>query len=146
VFGERYWSAVHTPVLDGAGEVLFVAQNAIDITDLYLFDLQREPGGPLAELYVDLVYQPVSGEDGMVTGIFSQGNDVTQAYETSRELAENVLDLEQVKARQAFQLRWADGVRGLAEDLRFGCRESYRACPINIYLQSHWHCRHVRRA
>ncbi len=32
---DKYWSAVHTPVLDAAGEVLFVAQNAIDVTGLY---------------------------------------------------------------------------------------------------------------
>jgi len=38
VFGERYWSAIHTPVFDAAGEVAFVAQNAIDVTDLYRFD------------------------------------------------------------------------------------------------------------
>ena len=38
VFGERCWSAIHTPVFDAAGEVAFVAQNAIDVTDLYRFD------------------------------------------------------------------------------------------------------------
>jgi len=37
-FTERLWSAVHTPVLDSAGQVLFVAQTAIDVTDLYRFD------------------------------------------------------------------------------------------------------------
>jgi PAS domain S-box-containing protein len=35
VFQEIYWSAVHTPVLGADGEVAFVAQNAIDVTDLY---------------------------------------------------------------------------------------------------------------
>ena len=38
VFQEIYWSAVHTPVMDADGEVAFVAQNAIDVTDLYKFD------------------------------------------------------------------------------------------------------------
>ena len=38
VFEHRLWSAVHTPVLDEHGEVAFVAQNAIDVTDLYRFD------------------------------------------------------------------------------------------------------------
>lgn len=37
-FEERYWSAVHTPVFDDAGKLIFVAQNAIDVTDLYCFD------------------------------------------------------------------------------------------------------------
>lgn len=38
VFDKRYWSAVHTPVLDEQGHVLFVSQNAIDVTELYTFD------------------------------------------------------------------------------------------------------------
>jgi PAS domain S-box-containing protein len=38
VFDNRYWSAVHTPVTDDRGEVLFVVQNAIDVTALYTFD------------------------------------------------------------------------------------------------------------
>ena len=39
VFEERYWSAVHTPVFDGKGDVAYVAQNAIDVTELYRFDV-----------------------------------------------------------------------------------------------------------
>ena len=39
VFDERYWSAIHTPVFDEAGAVSFVTQNAIDVTDLYRFDV-----------------------------------------------------------------------------------------------------------
>jgi PAS domain S-box-containing protein len=38
VFEERFWSTVHTPVKDASGKVAFVAQNAIDVTDLYRFD------------------------------------------------------------------------------------------------------------
>lgn len=38
-FDERYWSAIHTPVLDDAGKVIYVAQNAVDVTDLYRFDV-----------------------------------------------------------------------------------------------------------
>jgi PAS domain S-box-containing protein len=38
VFEARYWSAIHTPVFDDAGNVAYVAQNAIDVTDLYRFD------------------------------------------------------------------------------------------------------------
>lgn len=39
VFDERYWSAVHSPVFNAAGEVIYVSQNAIDVTDLYRFDV-----------------------------------------------------------------------------------------------------------
>ncbi len=38
VFDHRIWSAVHTPVMDAAGAVQFVAQTAIDVSDLYRFD------------------------------------------------------------------------------------------------------------
>ncbi|RZI44606.1 EAL domain-containing protein [Herbaspirillum sp. HC18] len=32
---ERYWSVVHTPVLNARGEVVFLIQNPVDITELY---------------------------------------------------------------------------------------------------------------
>ncbi len=38
IFEERYWSAVHTPVFDASGEIAFISQNAIDVTELYLFN------------------------------------------------------------------------------------------------------------
>ena len=33
-FRMKYWSCVHIPLLDAAGEVAFVAQNAVDVTEL----------------------------------------------------------------------------------------------------------------
>ncbi|MDB5919887.1 MAG: hypothetical protein JWR40_4121 [Massilia sp.] len=42
VFDERFWSTVHTPVRGLDGAVAFVAQNAIDVTDLYSFDRQSQ--------------------------------------------------------------------------------------------------------
>ena len=41
------------------------------------FMVQRAPGAPLEESFVDFVYQPITGEDGRVSGIFVQGSDVT---------------------------------------------------------------------
>lgn len=38
MFDERFWSTVQTPVRGADGEVAFVAQNAIDVSDLYSFD------------------------------------------------------------------------------------------------------------
>ncbi|HZH43707.1 MAG TPA: PAS domain-containing protein [Lysobacter sp.] len=232
VFDERYWSAVHTPVLDEHGNVLFVCQNAIDVTDLYRFDpvtkryflkdaanavpdvteldrpqlheaitrilnvernqlqtlfdqapgfiavlmgkdhvfemvnrayyqlvghrdiigrpvmealpevagqgfeeildqvfetgkplvfterqvrIQRDPTGPLTERYVDLLYQPIFGDDGRVIGIFNQGNDVTEGYMARRALAEKVEELAQARQTNAFQLQLADRLRALRE-------------------------------
>jgi signal transduction histidine kinase len=39
--------------------------------------LQRQPGGPLDERYLDFVYQPIVDSAGRVTGIFVQGQDIT---------------------------------------------------------------------
>ena len=231
VFDERYWSAVHTPVLDESGAVAFIMQNAIDVTDLYRFDvtakkyylkqdanavpdvaqlnrpqmheamtrilnaersqlqilfnqapgfiavltgadhtyetaneayyqligyrniigqsaatalpelagqgfdqlldsayqtgkpvvlrerkitLQREPGGPLEDRYVDMLYQPIRGQDGRVTGIFAQGNDVTGAYQAKCALSEKIAQLEEAQSSQAFQLELADRIRQLS--------------------------------
>ena len=37
-FDDRYWSVIHTPIFNDSGAVAFVAQNAIDVTELYRFD------------------------------------------------------------------------------------------------------------
>lgn len=34
VFEDRYWSATHTPILDGRGEVVYLLQHTTDITEL----------------------------------------------------------------------------------------------------------------
>jgi len=50
-YQDKYWSAVHTPVLNACGEVSFVAQNAIDVTQLYAsatyVDDSGESGKPM---------------------------------------------------------------------------------------------------
>jgi len=43
--------------------------------------LQREPNGPIAQRFVDLVYQPYKDRYGTTIGIFAQGYDVTDAVE-----------------------------------------------------------------
>ncbi|TCL71135.1 PAS domain S-box protein [Rhizobium sp. BK251] len=57
----------------------FVGQGA-------LVRLQRQPGAAFEERYLDFVYQPVFDDTGNVTGIFVQGQDVTD-----RKLAEGAL-------------------------------------------------------
>ena len=46
------------------------------------FSVQRQPDAPLVTRYVDLLYQPIFDADGKVSGIFAQGHDVTEAYES----------------------------------------------------------------
>lgn len=41
-FEERYWSTVHTPVMDANGQPMLLVQNPIDVTDLYRFNEHAE--------------------------------------------------------------------------------------------------------
>ncbi|WP_119154967.1 PAS domain-containing protein [Caldimonas tepidiphila] len=41
-------------------------------------EVQREPGGPVEERFVDFIYLPLLGPHGEVSGIFVQGHDVTE--------------------------------------------------------------------
>jgi diguanylate cyclase (GGDEF)-like protein/PAS domain S-box-containing protein len=51
--------------------------------------LQQQADGKLADLYFDLLYQPLFGADGAVTGIFGQLNEVTEAYRAQAALRES---------------------------------------------------------
>ncbi|MBB4039830.1 two-component sensor histidine kinase [Microvirga flocculans] len=39
--------------------------------------LQRQPDGPVEQIFLDFVYQPIIGADGAVSGMFIEGSDVT---------------------------------------------------------------------
>lgn len=48
-FRTKYWSCVHLPLLDAAGEVAYVAQNAVDVTELQQLKTiayGADPGAP----------------------------------------------------------------------------------------------------
>jgi signal transduction histidine kinase len=48
--------------------------------------LQRAPGGPLEQRYLDFVYQPLTDADGTRIGIVAHGSDVTDQVLARREL------------------------------------------------------------
>lgn len=52
-------------------------------------DLQRKPGGAFEERFVDVVYQPVTDQDGQVFGIFAEGYDVTERVRAEEGLRES---------------------------------------------------------
>jgi PAS domain S-box-containing protein len=56
--------------------------------------LRRSPGGAVEERFCDFVYQPIRGRDGAVSGIFVQGQDVTDA-----KLAEDALRASETQFR-----------------------------------------------
>jgi PAS domain S-box-containing protein len=67
--------------------------------------LQREPGAPLSEVFLDFVYQPIRGTAGEVTGIFVQGHDVTEVKREGarREAAEAALRQSEERYRTLFE-------------------------------------------
>ncbi|HEX6042001.1 PAS domain-containing protein [Longimicrobium sp.] len=56
--------------------------------------LQRAPGAPREERFVNFVYQPLAGADGRVEGILVHGADVTELVEARRMAEEQALELE----------------------------------------------------
>ncbi len=51
--------------------------------------LQRQPGSPAEERFVDVVYQPIADREGRVTGIFAEGYDVTERVLAEESLRES---------------------------------------------------------
>jgi len=50
-------------------------------------ELQHVAGGEVEQHFIDLIYQPIFDDNRSVTGVFIQGNDVTEAYELAQEIA-----------------------------------------------------------
>ncbi|MDX7952296.1 PAS domain-containing protein [Lichenihabitans sp. Uapishka_5] len=50
--------------------------------------IEHEPGSPKQRRFVDFVYQPILGRDGTVSGIFVEGNDVTETKAAVDDLRE----------------------------------------------------------
>ena len=67
-------------------------------------NLQRAPGEPASERYVDLVYQPIRDRSGAVTGIFVEGADVTERVHAEQALRETNERLEARVAERTAEL------------------------------------------
>ena len=65
---------------------------------------RRSPDESLEERLLDFIYEPVSDDEGRVTGIFCEGFDVTEARRTEQTLRESEAQLRESEA----QLREAD--------------------------------------
>jgi PAS domain S-box-containing protein len=48
--------------------------------------VNRQPGAPLAEAYVDFVYQPLTNASGVIDGILVQGHEVTEQHRAKEQL------------------------------------------------------------
>ncbi len=69
-----------------------------------------QPGGVSEVQYLDFVYEPVFDERGRVTGIFTQGHNVTEAHLAAAALLVT-------ERRQAFRLGLDDALRDIADPL-----------------------------
>lgn len=100
---DAYYQLVgHRPIIgQRLAEIMpeVVGQGYVDILDRVFttgeafvgrampIELQRVAGDELELRYMDLTYQPMIDSDGCVTGIFVQGNDVTEAYLLAQEVS-----------------------------------------------------------
>lgn len=57
----------------------------------FKIEVQPTPSDPIRQMFVDFVFQPIINDDGAVTGIFVQGNDVTQQTLAAQALKESEL-------------------------------------------------------
>ncbi|AVS99022.1 hybrid sensor histidine kinase/response regulator [Paracidovorax avenae] len=84
--------------------------------------LQREPGGPLTEHYLNFIYQPTLDGTGAVNGIFAEGYDVTDQRMAEQELralnshlesrvAERTRDLEDALVRLTAESREREAIQ-----------------------------------
>jgi PAS domain S-box-containing protein len=77
--------------------------------------LQRQPG-VLEELYIDFIYQPITEADGSVSGIFVQGNDVSEQKKVEDELAGYRQHLEELVAARTAELEKSEAERRQTEE------------------------------
>ncbi len=77
--------------------------------------VQRQPGAPLSEVYLDFVYQPIIEPDGTVSGIFVQGHEVTEQKRAQDELRQYREHLEQLVRERTRALEESEAERRLAE-------------------------------
>jgi PAS domain S-box-containing protein len=77
--------------------------------------VQRQPGAPLTEVYVDFVYQPIVEPDGTVSGIFAQGHEVTEQKRAQEELRLYREHLERLVRERTRELEASEAERRLAE-------------------------------
>lgn len=62
--------------------------------------LQRTPGGPLEERFVNFIYQPTFDHQGEVIGIFVEGSDVTESVKVRQALQKSETDLRTANRRK----------------------------------------------
>jgi len=83
IIGKTVWEALPEVAGQGYEEFLDSVYNTGQPWRAHKMPIavQRVPGGPMIQRYIDLVYEPYRDEAGNTIGIFAQGYDVTEAVE-----------------------------------------------------------------
>ncbi|CAN5375686.1 hypothetical protein BH10PSE18_BH10PSE18_01970 [soil metagenome] len=93
-----------TPEVEGQGLFELIDQVYASGTPQLLRNrsvrLRRMDGGPLEERFVDVLYQAVLENDGTVSGVFMQGNDITEQRHAEIELRRHRDELERLVAQR----------------------------------------------
>ncbi|HAF91605.1 MAG TPA: hybrid sensor histidine kinase/response regulator, partial [Pseudomonas sp.] len=77
--------------------------------------LRRDPQGPLEELFVDFLYQPITESNGRVSGIFVLGHDVTEQRRAEDEVRSYREHLEELVRERTAALLQSEAERQAAE-------------------------------
>jgi PAS domain S-box-containing protein len=90
--------------------------------------LQRQPGGPPEERFLDLLYQPLFEADGSVSGVLAHGVDITEQVEARRRAEEANRLKDDFLATLSHELRTPlTAILGWSSMLRGGQLEGERA-------------------
>jgi PAS domain S-box-containing protein len=90
--------------------------------------LQRQPGGPPEERFIDLLYQPFFEADGSVSGVLAHGVDITEQVEARRRAEEANRLKDDFLATLSHELRTPlTAILGWSSMLRGGQLEGERA-------------------
>ncbi|MEN3296842.1 MAG: hypothetical protein V7642_6095 [Burkholderiales bacterium] len=80
--------------------------------------VERMPGAPAEQRYIDFVYQPIFGADKKVIGIFSQGSDVTDRILAEEEVQRKQREQERLIAERTRALEQATAALEHAQQLQ----------------------------
>jgi len=79
---ERYWSATHTPVLDDAGDVAFILQHTVDITELHLLRQQASESEALVSSQVEgTVFEHARAVEDRSRHVAAERDQLRQLFE-----------------------------------------------------------------
>ena len=98
--------------------------------------LEREAGGALDEVFVDFVFQPLTGPGGAVEGIVAHGSDVTAAVNARRLTEESAAQYRFLADAIPVQV-WTATIAGQLDYVNHRA-ESYFGAPMRALLGDGW--------